>query len=107
VTNVLTQVACLFLMCDARDLAGYAETRAVHTSRPTVFVYERYPGGVGMSGRLFDLQQPVLRAAHQLVVECVCEQGCPSCVGPVLQVGPTGKQVALRLLEAAAQVSPV
>jgi DEAD/DEAH box helicase domain-containing protein len=107
VTNVLTQVACLFLMCDARDLAGYAETRAVHTSRPTVFVYERYPGGVGMSGRLFDLQQPVLRAAHQLVLECACEQGCPSCVGPVLQVGPTGKQVALRLLEAAAQVSPV
>jgi DEAD/DEAH box helicase domain-containing protein len=105
VTNVLAQVACLFLMCDARDLAGYAETRAVHTGRPTVFVYERYPGGVGMSGRLFELQEPVLRAAHQLVRECLCELGCPSCVGPVLQVGPKGKEVALRLLEAAAMVS--
>ncbi len=100
--SVLTQVACLFLMCDPRDLGAYAESRAPHTGTPAVFVYERYPGGVGMSARLFEMDEPVLRAAHQLITACPCEAGCPSCVGPALQVGPDGKGVTLRLLETAA-----
>jgi DEAD/DEAH box helicase domain-containing protein len=101
--NVVTQVACLFLMCDARDLGAYAETRAPHTGTPAVFVYERYPGGVGMSARLFETAG-VMAAAHDLVSQCGCESGCPSCVGPALEVGEEGKAVALRLLELAALV---
>jgi len=104
--NVLTQVACLFLMCDPKDLGGFAETRSPHTGAATVFVYERYPGGVGMSARLFDLQRSVLAAAHQLVSSCPCEHGCPSCAGPALEVGESGKAVTLQLLQMAAlQVS--
>src|SRR3989440_556557 len=102
--NVVTQVACLFLMCDARDLGAYAETRAPHTGTPAVFVYERYPGGVGMSARLFETAGAVMAAAHDLVSKCGCETGCPSCVGPALEVGEEGKAVALRLLELAALV---
>jgi DEAD/DEAH box helicase domain-containing protein len=96
--NVISQVACLFLMCDARDLGAHPETRAPHTGTPTVFVYERYPGGVGMSARLFDTADAVLAAAHELVAQCPCESGCPSCVGPALEVGEDGKAVGLRLL---------
>src|SRR5438094_156170 len=102
--NVISQVACLFLMCDARDLGAYAETRAPHTGAPTVYVYERYPGGVGMSARLFETAGAVMAAAHDLVSQCGCESGCPSCVGPALEVGEEGKAVALRLLELAALV---
>ncbi|HEV3096540.1 MAG TPA: Zn-binding domain-containing protein, partial [Candidatus Dormibacteraeota bacterium] len=102
--NVVTQVACLFLMCDVRDLGAYAETRAPHTGTPAVFVYERYPGGVGMSARLFETAGAVMAAAHDLVSQCGCESGCPSCVGPALEVGEEGKAVALRLLELAALV---
>jgi DEAD/DEAH box helicase domain-containing protein len=98
VANVLKAVACLFLMCDARDLGAHPETRAPHTGLPTVFVYERYPGGVGMSGRLLEMANVVLAAAHDLVAQCPCESGCPSCVGPALEVGEEGKGVALRLL---------
>jgi DEAD/DEAH box helicase domain-containing protein len=104
VANVVSQVACLFLMCDARDLGAYAETRAPHTGTPAVFVYERYPGGVGMSARLFETAAAVMVAAHDLVLSCGCESGCPSCVGPALEVGEDGKAVALRLLELAALV---
>src|SRR5205823_3162390 len=50
VANVLSQVACLFLMCDARDLGAHPEIRAPHTGAPTVYVYERYPGGGGGQG---------------------------------------------------------
>jgi DEAD/DEAH box helicase domain-containing protein len=99
--NVLTQVACLFLMCDPKDLGAYAETRAHSTGTPTVFVYERYPGGVGMSARLFEMSNAVMQAAHQLVEACLCEVGCPSCVGPALEVGERGKEVTLRLLQTA------
>ena len=97
--NVLRQVACLHLMCDARDLGSYAETRAPHTGAPTVFVYERYPGGVGMAPRLFELAGAVLSASTALIQACPCEAGCPSCVGPALEVGEEGKAVALALLE--------
>jgi len=100
--NVISQVACLFLMCDARDLGAYAETRAPHSGMPSVFVYERYPGGVGMSARLFEMTGAVLAAAHDLVSRCACESGCPSCVGPALEVGEEGKAVVLQLLELAA-----
>jgi DEAD/DEAH box helicase domain-containing protein len=103
--NVLKAVACLFLMCDARDLGAHPETRAPHTGLPTVFVYERYPGGVGMSSRLFELASPVLKAAHDLVSSCACDSGCPSCVGPALEVGEEGKAVVLRLLELASLVA--
>jgi DEAD/DEAH box helicase domain-containing protein len=102
--NVLRAVACLFLMCDARDLGAHPETRAPHTGLPTVFVYERYPGGVGMSARLFEIAGAVLDAAHELVARCACESGCPSCVGPALEVGEEGKAMVLRLLEFAALV---
>jgi DEAD/DEAH box helicase domain-containing protein len=99
-------VACLFLMCDPRDLGAYAETRAPHTGTPAVFVYERYPGGVGMSARLLETAAAVLRAGQELVSDCGCETGCPSCVGPALEVGEEGKAVTLRLLEMAA-LTPV
>jgi DEAD/DEAH box helicase domain-containing protein len=104
--NVLRQVACLYLMCDARDLGSYAETKAPHTGAPTVFVYERYPGGVGMAARLIELSDVVLRAAFDLIRACPCESGCPSCVGPALEVGEEGKAVTLGLLEAARPLAP-
>jgi DEAD/DEAH box helicase domain-containing protein len=102
--NVVKAVACLFLMCDGRDLGAHPETRAPHTGLPTVFVYERYPGGVGMSARLYERAAAVLAAAHDLVARCACQSGCPSCVGPALEVGDEGKALVLRLLEAAALV---
>src|SRR5207245_6013487 len=82
VANVVSQVACLFLMCDARDLGAYAETRAPHTGTPAVFVYERYPGGVGMSARLFETAAAVMVAPPDLGLSCACAGGRPRGVGP-------------------------
>jgi DEAD/DEAH box helicase domain-containing protein len=57
-----------------------------------------------MSARLFETAAAAMVAAHDLVRSCECESGCPSCVGPALEVGEEGKAVALRLLELAALV---
>ena len=99
-SHALAHVAALFLMCDPRDLGRTYEVHSPHTGRPTVFLYDSVPGGVGLAERLFRLHPQVLEAARDLIASCPCEAGCPSCVGPVLEVGSTGKARALEILDA-------
>jgi len=99
-SHALAHVAALFLMCDPRDLGRTYEVHSPHTGRPTVFLYDSVPGGVGLAERLFRLHPQVLEAARDLIASCPCETGCPSCVGPVLEVGSTGKARALEILDA-------
>src|SRR5205807_9288747 len=80
--HALRHVASLRLMCDPRDLGALPEVRSPFTSRPTVTVYEVYPGGVGYAARLYELHEELLRAAADLVRDCPCLSGCPSCIGP-------------------------
>jgi len=69
---------------------------------PDLFLYDNYPGGVGLSPPLFKLTPRLLKGARELIEACVCEAGCPSCVGPVGEVGERGKEAARRILEALA-----
>jgi DEAD/DEAH box helicase domain-containing protein len=92
--HALRHVASLRLMCDPRDLGSTAEVRSTTTQRPTVTVYEVYPGGVGYAARLYELHERLLEEAGELIRDCPCEAGCPSCVGPV----QGAKQACLQLL---------
>jgi DEAD/DEAH box helicase domain-containing protein len=117
----LGQLAALFLMCDRHDLGvalgdnGQGEARIERGIRalaldrrerapvaddyePQVFVYDAYPGGIGLSEPLFRLHDRLLRESEALIASCPCRDGCPSCVGPVGEVGSRGKTVALALL---------
>ncbi len=51
---------------------------------PTLFLYDNYPGGIGLSAPLFDAADALVRDALDLVAACACAAGCPACVGPVL-----------------------
>jgi DEAD/DEAH box helicase domain-containing protein len=99
--HALRHVASLRLMCDPRDLGTVAEVRSVTTLLPTVTVYEVYPGGVGFSSRMFELHRELLDDAAELVHDCPCAAGCPSCIGP-LHLVEGAKSACLRLLEAGA-----
>jgi len=99
--HALRHVASLRLMCDPHDLGAVAEVRSTHTRKPTVTVYEAYPGGVGYARRLFELHDQLLASAADLVAECPCAAGCPSCIGP-LHLVPGAKDACLRLLRAQA-----
>jgi DEAD/DEAH box helicase domain-containing protein len=68
---------------------------------PTVTVYEAYPGGVGYARRLFELHDQLLASAADLVTDCPCAAGCPSCIGP-LHLVQGAKEACLRLLRAQA-----
>ncbi|MDQ2940550.1 MAG: DEAD/DEAH box helicase [Chloroflexota bacterium] len=92
--------APLLLMCDTRDLGVLAQAQAPFTQRPTLFVYDAVPGGVGLAERLFGLLGEMVDASRRLVADCPCAEGCPSCVGPATEVGPRGKAAAAELLAA-------
>lgn len=70
---------------------------------PTVFLYDNYPGGIGLSAPLYDLRQHVAERAQELVAACGCSHGCPACIGPILasdeQRGFSPKTAALAVLE--------
>jgi DEAD/DEAH box helicase domain-containing protein len=98
IANVLSHIAPLYLMCDPMDIRVVPQVKAVHSKLPTIFFYDRYPGGVGLSDRLYEVHGQLMRQAGSLITSCGCLSGCPACVGPIEEVGLLGKQLALELL---------
>jgi DEAD/DEAH box helicase domain-containing protein len=96
--NVISQIAPLYLMCDPRDLGLVPQVKNPFTGQSTIFLYDSYPGGIGFSQKLYDMHGMLLEAAAELIKACECEDGCPSCVGPAMEVGPGGKQHTLDLV---------
>ena len=70
----------LFAICDRWDVGGVSMALHPQTGDPTIFVYDGYPGGAGIAELAFADVHALLHAAHELVSECSCDDGCPSCV---------------------------
>ncbi len=98
IANILIHIAPLYLMCDPFDIRVVPQVKAVHSGKPTIFFYDRYPGGIGLSGKLYDLHGMLMDHASKLLNQCSCISGCPACVGPIEEVGLTGKALAKQLL---------
>jgi DEAD/DEAH box helicase domain-containing protein len=124
----LGQLAALFLMCDRHDLgvalgddaqgearvergllrAGYrhpspesgAGALLERGGESVVFIYDAYPGGIGLSEPLYRLHDRLVAESRALIAACGCRDGCPSCVGPAGEAGTRGKEVALAILDA-------
>jgi DEAD/DEAH box helicase domain-containing protein len=99
ISNVLRIVAPLYLMCSPRDIAVSYQVKSPFTDKPTLIMYDNCPGGVGLSEKAFYMRDALLGHAEILIDACVCEAGCPSCVGPTAQIGSDGKSMALQLLK--------
>ncbi len=133
--RALHSAASLLLMTDTRDLGkavGDARSawfpvlgRSGHRSggdqersddeapmtpgpyAPTIFLFDRYPGGTGLAQRLYDERRHLLGQTHQIVARCGCKRGCPACIGPTLSAPGEGggeqiselKTTALKLIE--------
>lgn len=97
---VLGNLAPLFLMCDAGDLGTHVEPVENQTfGQPTVVLYDAIPAGIGFSQKLFEIHDELIARALELVSECPCADGCPSCVGPGGENGYGGKQEAMEILK--------
>src|SRR5690606_10619555 len=77
-----SQIAVLPLlaMCDRWDIGGLSTNVHLQTGRPTIFIYDGHPGGVGIARRGYERFERLVGGAARLVGECPCERGCPSCV---------------------------
>lgn len=78
--NVLTVVLPALAMADRYDIGGIVDSSQV--GRPTIFLYDRFEGGVGYARCGFERSDELLRLALELVAGCDCEDGCPGCVAP-------------------------
>jgi DEAD/DEAH box helicase domain-containing protein len=114
--HAMKNIAPLLLMCDGHDLGmaidglsveggdrlgGMARGAAPEelSAEPTVFLYDNYPSGIGLSEPLYGMHESLLDRTRELIDGCPCESGCPSCVGPEGATGPLAKAVATRLLQ--------
>jgi len=77
-----SQIAVLPLlaMCDRWDIGGLSTNVHFQTGRPTIFIYDGHPGGVGIAEQGFERFAELCGNALRLVSECPCARGCPSCV---------------------------
>lgn len=78
--NVIPTILPYFIMCDAHDVNVHAEYRAAETGTPTVYIYDNFAGGIGLSEKVAGLLPESLAMACRLVGDCRCESGCPSCI---------------------------
>ncbi|NCB05688.1 MAG: DUF1998 domain-containing protein, partial [Clostridia bacterium] len=97
--SLLRIVAPIYLMCSPRDVAVVYQVKAPATDLPTIFLYDCFPGGVGLSEKAYEMQNLLLEHALRVLEGCVCESGCPSCTGPVSQIGINGKRFAREILK--------
>ena len=70
----------LFAMCDRNDIGGVSTPYHSDTGRAQVFIYDAYPGGVGISEKGYELINDLWQATIDAVAACPCEEGCPSCI---------------------------
>lgn len=97
---VLGNLAPLFLMCDPRDLGTFSDPAwSAVNGLPSVVLYDLIPAGIGFSQKLFEIHDELIQRAFELVNQCECEDGCPSCVGPGGENGVGGKKETLAILK--------
>jgi DEAD/DEAH box helicase domain-containing protein len=96
---VLHQLSPLFLMCDIGDLGSAADPQSIlGDGMPTIVIYDLIPAGIGLSEQIYNIESELLQRSFELVKDCECLDGCPSCVGPAGENGVGGKQETLALL---------
>ena len=99
IANLLRIVAPLYLMCSPRDVAVSYQVKCPFTEKPTLILYDNCPGGVGLAEKAYRMRDILLTHARLIARDCDCGHGCPSCVGPVGEVGEHGKELAIKLID--------
>lgn len=99
VAYLVANLAPLTLLCDHRDIGSFSEAESEMTEgRPVFAIYDQFPGGIGLSAKLYENIEDVLKQSLEVIDQCGCEDGCPSCVGPAGENGFGGKESAKEIL---------
>lgn len=96
--HALNYIAPLFVLADQQDLHVVPQVKADHNEKPTIFFYDRYPGGIGLSEQVFGDIDQVLEATKNMIKNCECAHGCPSCIG-VDAASDSAKKDAIKIID--------
>jgi DEAD/DEAH box helicase domain-containing protein len=70
----------LFALCDRNDIGGVSTPFHTDTGRAQIFIYDAYPGGIGIAAKGFEMMEELWSATLGAIEECPCQEGCPSCI---------------------------
>ena len=122
IAYLLRHISPVILLCAVRDLGKAVEDNIskaaidLHAARrafaqgdtsiegisqfePNIFIYDNYPGGIGLSENLFEKGEELLRKLLEVIAGCSCRNGCPSCVGPSTRPQGNPKEAANFILK--------
>ncbi|MFC2149508.1 DEAD/DEAH box helicase [Candidatus Auribacterota bacterium] len=102
IEHALIALFPLFIMCDRDDVGGICYPVHHQVGKSAIFIYDGYPGGIGLAQRCYEKIEEHLEATLKLLEDCDCEFGCPSCIhSPKCGAGnkPLHKEGAVMLLE--------
>ncbi|MHC1741625.1 MAG: DEAD/DEAH box helicase [Syntrophobacteraceae bacterium] len=98
--HALISMFPLFALCDRNDIGGISIPLHPQLGKGAVFIYDGYPGGIGLAARGYDVIESLLTKTRELVESCSCSEGCPACIhSPKCGSGnkPLDKQAALAI----------
>ncbi|MEH7353524.1 DEAD/DEAH box helicase [Neobacillus drentensis] len=95
--HALNHIAPLFVMADPQDIHVIPQVKADHNEKPTIFFYDRYPGGIGLSEKIYSGMSEVFSETKKMIDRCQCESGCPSCIGTDT-ISDSAKKDALKII---------
>lgn len=98
--HALISMFPLFALCDRNDIGGISIPLHPQLGKGAIFIYDGYPGGIGLAARGYDVIESLLAKTRDLVASCSCEEGCPACIhSPKCGSGnkPLDKQAALAI----------
>ena len=70
----------LFAMCDRNDIGGVSTPFHADTGRAQIFIYDGYPGGIGIAEKGYEIVEQLWAATLKAIEECPCRDGCPACI---------------------------
>lgn len=80
VEHALAALTPVVAACDARDVGGVAHPQHPDIEQPAIFLYDAYPGGVGITETAYERLGELVAAARERIAQCHCDDGCPACV---------------------------
>jgi DEAD/DEAH box helicase domain-containing protein len=102
VEHAMIAMTPFYAMCDRWDVGGVSTFMHIDTGKPTIFIYDGFEGGIGISEKIYELIEKLFETTLRLIRDCECEEGCPSCIYSAKcgnENQPLDKEAAIHILD--------
>lgn len=99
ISYIFQNLVPIFTLADIMDIHTLSQSRADHSGKPAIYIYDSTPGGVGLSDRVFTLLPTISNEAINVISKCNCANGCPGCIGPLVSDDSNLKTYIIEVLK--------